>query len=65
MTEPGEQYLWCNHLIHIDGKVLNESKWAKTGILKVKYVINEDGELRYNNIQHKINNQGEIYLKIK
>ncbi len=29
MTEPGEQYMWCNHLIHIDGKVLNDSKWAK------------------------------------
>ncbi len=50
MTEQGEQYLWCNHLIHIDGKVLNDSKWAKKGILKVKDVIDEDGELRYKNI---------------
>ncbi len=47
VTEPGEQYLWCNHLIHIDGKEFNDSKWAKKGILKVKDVIDEDGELRY------------------
>ncbi len=64
VTEPGEQYMWCNHLMHIDGKVLNDGKWAKKGILKVKDVIDEDGELRYNNIKHKINNQAEIYLKL-
>ncbi len=29
VTEPGEQYMWCNHLIHIDGKIFNDSKWAK------------------------------------
>ncbi len=47
--------------MHIDGKVLNDSKWAKKGTPKVKDVIDEDGELMYNNIQHKINNQAEIY----
>ncbi len=45
-------------------KVLYDSKWAKKGILKVKDVIDEDGDLRYNNIKHKINNQAEIYLKL-
>ncbi len=50
--------------LSVDGKVLNDSKWDKKGILKVKYVIDEDGELRYNNIKHKINNQAEIYLKL-
>ncbi len=65
MTEPGEQYMWCNHLIHVDGKVLTDSKLAKKGILKVKDVIDEDGELRrYNTVKHKINNQAEIYLKL-
>ncbi len=43
VTEPGEQYMWCNHLIHIDGKVLNDSKCAKKRNTNVKDVIDEDG----------------------
>ncbi len=29
VTEPGEQYMWCNHLIHVDGKVLTNVNGLK------------------------------------
>ena len=53
IQHPSEQYLWCNHNIKINNKVLTDRVWAKSGILKVKDVIGRNGDIPRDSVKSK------------
>ena len=61
---PYEQYLWCNHKIQLNNRPLTDSYWAKAGILKVRDILDKEGELKIDEIKNKVSNKAEVELKL-
>ena len=64
IQHPSEQYLWCNHNIKINNKVLTDRVWAKSGILKVKDIIGRKGDILRESVKSKVKNKAEVDLKL-
>ncbi len=58
------QYMWGNPRVQIEGEVLFDQAWCKSGIRYVKDILTDKGELQREQVDRKIVHKADIILKL-